>query len=504
MAGIAVARHGYGRPTRVIPMVEAGHPVPDAAGLESAGTALAMAQGAGADDLVLVLMSGGASANWIAPAGITFEREARREPRAAALGREHRRDEHGAKASLGDQGRAARARRPSARVITLAVSDVPGDDPAVIGSGPTVPDPATLADARAIVARYRLDLPEAVATRAERPRQRKPQARRSRLCEHRLSPDRPPGRCIPRRGSRHHGGAGYEVVFLGERLEGEAREVAAEHAALARKLQAEGPPRRDPLGRRTHRHDPQQGRPGRPQSGIRAGAGHRPRGHQRHRGAARATPTARTAGAARPTTRRARSWTEGRLRGRRNSASFRPRFSPTTTPPRSSSGWAICSKPDRPSPTSTTSAPSSWTALRIDSAGGTGAKPVENDPGKPNRNLPICGGASRRRCACLAALLSCAGTKAALADFRLCNNTGSRVGIALGYKDADGWTTEGWWNLAAAKLRDTREGSARRALLLRLRGRLRPRRRMVGQGLHVHARQGIHHPRHRGLPGARL
>src|SRR5262245_28674652 len=72
LAGIAVARHGYGRPTRVIRMVEAGHPVPDAAGLESAAAALDYARGAAAGDLVLVLMSGGASANWIAPAGITF------------------------------------------------------------------------------------------------------------------------------------------------------------------------------------------------------------------------------------------------------------------------------------------------------------------------------------------------------------------------------------------------------------------------------------------------
>src|ERR1041385_1444280 len=72
LTGIAVARHGYGRPTRVVPMVEAGHPIPDAAGLESAARALKLAEAAGADDLVLALMSGGASANWIAPAGITF------------------------------------------------------------------------------------------------------------------------------------------------------------------------------------------------------------------------------------------------------------------------------------------------------------------------------------------------------------------------------------------------------------------------------------------------
>jgi hydroxypyruvate reductase len=73
LAGVAVARHGYGRPTRVVAMIEAGHPIPDAAGLKAADRALALADGAGADDLVLVLMSGGASANWIAPAaGVSF------------------------------------------------------------------------------------------------------------------------------------------------------------------------------------------------------------------------------------------------------------------------------------------------------------------------------------------------------------------------------------------------------------------------------------------------
>src|SRR6185312_8015753 len=73
LGGVAVARHGYGRPTRVIEMIEAGHPIPDAAGLKAAEKALRLAESAGADDLVLVLMSGGASANWIAPAeGLSF------------------------------------------------------------------------------------------------------------------------------------------------------------------------------------------------------------------------------------------------------------------------------------------------------------------------------------------------------------------------------------------------------------------------------------------------
>ena len=155
LAGVAVARHGYGRPTRVIPMIEAGHPIPDAAGLESAERALHFAANATQDDLVLALMSGGASANWIAPAGITFA-EKQAVTRAllrsgAGISEINTVRKH---LSRIKGGRLARAAHP-ARVVTLAISDVPGDDPAVIGSGPTVPDPSTLADARAIVARPR-------------------------------------------------------------------------------------------------------------------------------------------------------------------------------------------------------------------------------------------------------------------------------------------------------------------------------------------------------------
>src|SRR5580704_4826823 len=161
--GIAVTRHGYGRPTRRIPVVEAGHPVPDEAGLAGTERALTLADGAGAQDLVLVLLSGGASANWIAPAaGITL---AEKQATTRALLRSG--------ANIGEincvrkhlsrikGGRLARRAYPS-KVVTLAISDVPGDDPAVIGSGPTVPDPTTLEDARAIVREYRLELPATV------------------------------------------------------------------------------------------------------------------------------------------------------------------------------------------------------------------------------------------------------------------------------------------------------------------------------------------------------
>ena len=107
LTGLAVTRHGYGRPTRFVRVIEAGHPVPDAAGLAATFETLALADGAGADDLVLVLISGGASANWIAPAlGPLARREAGADPRAARLGRFDLRDQHGAQASVPHQGRA--------------------------------------------------------------------------------------------------------------------------------------------------------------------------------------------------------------------------------------------------------------------------------------------------------------------------------------------------------------------------------------------------------------
>jgi hydroxypyruvate reductase len=239
MHGIAVARHGYGRPTRAIPMVEAGHPIPDAAGLQSAASALEHAKGASENDLVLVLMSGGASANWIAPAGITF---AEKQAVTRALLRSG--------ANIGEintvrkhlshikGGRLARAAYP-ARVVTLAVSDVPGDDPAVIGSGPTVPDPSTLADARAIVARFRLDVPAAVTRALNDAANESPKPGDVAFAKTEFHLIARPADAFDAAKAAVTA-AGFQCVFLGERLEGEARAVAAEHARLARELQAAG------------------------------------------------------------------------------------------------------------------------------------------------------------------------------------------------------------------------------------------------------------------------
>ncbi|MDP3319639.1 MAG: DUF4147 domain-containing protein, partial [Bosea sp. (in: a-proteobacteria)] len=163
LLGHAVARHGYETATRHIPMVAAGHPVPDRGSIDSAARALELASSATTEDLVLVLLSGGGSANWVAPAGgLTL---AEKQAVNKALLRSG--------APIGEMnivrkrlsrikgGRLALAAAP-ARLLTLAISDVPGDEPTAIASGPTVPDPTTMAQARAIVARSGLDLPAGV------------------------------------------------------------------------------------------------------------------------------------------------------------------------------------------------------------------------------------------------------------------------------------------------------------------------------------------------------
>ncbi|MGI8527825.1 MAG: glycerate kinase type-2 family protein [Pseudolabrys sp.] len=240
MTGVAVARHGYGRPTRRVEMIEAGHPIPDAAGLKAASQALELADRAGADDLVLVLMSGGASANWIAPAnGLEFS-DKQAVTRAllrsgATIGEINTVRRH---LSRIKGGRLARHAHP-AKVVTLAISDVPNDEPAAIGSGPTVPDPTTLADARAIVARYNLNLPDAVAGALNDPANETPKPGDPVFAGATFTLAARPADALAAAEKKIQT-AGYEAVPLGDSLEGEAREIAAGHAALARQLQAQG------------------------------------------------------------------------------------------------------------------------------------------------------------------------------------------------------------------------------------------------------------------------
>jgi len=240
LSGLATTRHGYGRPTRRIEIVEAGHPVPDEAGLRGAARTLELAQTAGPDDLVLVLLSGGGSANWIAPVdGVSFaQKQAMNKSllrSGAPIGEMNTVRKH---LSRIKGGRLARAAAP-ARVLTLAISDVPFDDPATIASGPTVPDTTTLADARALVARYRIVTEAAVHAALNDPRNEscKPgdaifdNASFKIIARPQESLDA--AVAVARQ-------AGYDVLDLGADLEGEARDVAAAHAKIALKARADG------------------------------------------------------------------------------------------------------------------------------------------------------------------------------------------------------------------------------------------------------------------------
>jgi glycerate 2-kinase len=240
LAGIATTRHGHGVPTRRIEVIEAGHPVPDEAGLKGAEASLQLAASAGADDLLLVLLSGGGSANWIAPVeGVSFAQK-QQVTRAllrsgAPIGEVNTVRKH---LSRIKGGRLARAGQ-RAEIVTLAISDVPHDDASAIASGPTVPDPTTLADARAIVAKYNLKLDDAIRRALEDANNEscKPgdpafaRAQFELIARPKASLDAAIGQARQ---------AGYDIIALGADLEGEARKVAADHAQLALQARREG------------------------------------------------------------------------------------------------------------------------------------------------------------------------------------------------------------------------------------------------------------------------
>lgn len=233
ISGFVTTRHGYGLPTKIIEVIEAGHPVPDANSVASAQRALEAAAGAGPDDLVLVLLSGGASALWSAPVeGVSFEAK-------QALTRQLLKS--GARISEMNcvrkhlsrikGGKLAAAAHP-AKLLTLAISDVPGDDPAAIGSGPTVGDPTTLEEARDVLNRYGLS-PSAEIVAAlnaagnETPKPGDPKLAASRfvlVAAPKASLES--GAALARR-------EGYRVDILGDLLEGEARDTGRFHAHLA-------------------------------------------------------------------------------------------------------------------------------------------------------------------------------------------------------------------------------------------------------------------------------
>ncbi|NDV86043.1 DUF4147 domain-containing protein [Aurantimonas aggregata] len=240
LVGLAVTRDGYALDAGPIEVVEAGHPLPNSKGLEATGRVLELAGSAGPDDLVLALISGGGSANWLLPADGVSLADKQAVTRAllrsgAGIGEINCVRKH---LSQIKGGRLAGA-CGGAPLVTLAISDVPGDDPSVIASGPTVPDTTTLADARAIVERRGLDLPEscraALATQAnETPKPGDPA-----FADTSYTIIATPAASLEA-AAKAASALGYRVESLGADVEGEARDVAGEHAKMALAAKARG------------------------------------------------------------------------------------------------------------------------------------------------------------------------------------------------------------------------------------------------------------------------
>jgi hydroxypyruvate reductase len=234
LSGLVVTRYGHGVPTRHIEIVEAAHPVPDEAGRRAAARILGLLGGLGPDDLVLALISGGASALLVAPApGMTLEAKQALNRALLKSGasisemncvRKHLSQVKG--------GRLAAVAAP-AKVVALLVSDVPGDDPSVIGSGPTVPDPTTVADARAVLAKYGIAAPDCLS---ETPKS--------------LANSEVVMVATPQKSLEAAAGValahGLTPLLLGDALEGEAREVAKVMAGIALSCARHGHPARPP------------------------------------------------------------------------------------------------------------------------------------------------------------------------------------------------------------------------------------------------------------------
>jgi hydroxypyruvate reductase len=241
LTGLAVTRYGHALPQfarqKRIELIESGHPVPDENSVAAARRALELARGLGEDDLALVLISGGGSALMCLPIpGLSLGDKQRLTSDLLLAGASIRELNTLRKAlSQIKGGRLAQAAAP-ARVETLIISDVVGDDPAMIASGPTVPRRETFAEVQAILRRYRIDLPAGVLNSIEK--ESPPAALRDdNRC--RIVAASADALAAAARAARD---AGFEVRLLGDAIEGDAREAAAMHAAIAREVAQGGKP----------------------------------------------------------------------------------------------------------------------------------------------------------------------------------------------------------------------------------------------------------------------
>ncbi|WP_332813371.1 glycerate kinase type-2 family protein [Ramlibacter sp.] len=247
LSGLVVTRYGHvpPRPPGLagrIEVVEAAHPVPDAAGLAAARRILSLAHGLTPDDLVLCLISGGGSALLTLPAeGLELADKQRINRDLLASGaniaemncvRKH--------LSRIKGGRLAAACAP-ARVVTLAISDVPGDDPSTIASGPTVPDATSCADAVAILQRYAIDVPGAIMSLLEQGAMETPKPDDAVFAGHAVHLIATPQQSLEAAAAAARA-AGLAAHVLSDEIEGESREVGKVHAALARAVARHGQP----------------------------------------------------------------------------------------------------------------------------------------------------------------------------------------------------------------------------------------------------------------------
>jgi len=247
LSGLVVTRYGHAVPCERIEIVEASHPVPDESGHRAARRMLEMVHGLGRDDLVLALISGGGSALLSLPApGLSF---ADKQAVNAALLRSG--------APIGEMntvrkhlsaikgGRLAAAAFP-ARVVTLVISDVPGNDPADIASGPTVADKSTFADARAVLAKYAISEPRSVIAHLDRAADETPKPGSPQLANTTTILVATPQLSLEA-AAKVARKAGALPLILGDALEGEAREVGRVMAGIARQVVTHGQPAPPPL-----------------------------------------------------------------------------------------------------------------------------------------------------------------------------------------------------------------------------------------------------------------
>ena len=242
LQGVVVTRYGHAVPCQRITVIEAAHPVPDLNGVKAAARMLALVEGAGEDDLVIALISGGGSALLSLPADglLLSDKQAINKAllkSGAPIDEMNCVRKH---LSAIKGGRLAAAAFP-ARVVSLVISEVPGDDLAAIASGPTVADPTSFADARAILVRYGIDGPAPVIAHLEAALEETPKPGDPRLarCETHLiaSPQQSllAAAAVARK-------AGITPIILGDSLEGEARDVGIVMAGIARQVAQHGQP----------------------------------------------------------------------------------------------------------------------------------------------------------------------------------------------------------------------------------------------------------------------